>query len=134
MTIVSDLTKQLIINSDSFEANGDLSAFLDCVVIFSTQSSGKAQIAVPGGQGADWAGVLRTDTVTDGLVGEIVTEGTVKIKASGAFNAGIALAISGVDGRVAAAGSGDYVVGYSREASNAANHKISVELKKFQLN
>ena len=68
------------------------------------------------------------DPVTLGKIGEIATAGVVKIKANAAFNNGIKLAIADVAGTVAAAGSGDFVVGTSREASTGANHLVSVEL------
>lgn len=131
MAVVVDRGKDLIKNTDSALADGDLTNFQNCVVMDSAQSSGNRKVKAPTGQGVDWAGVLYNtsdDPATDGKNAEIVTRGVVKIKASAAFNAGIEVAVAGTAGRVAAAASGDYVVGVSREAAQGANHFVSIEL------
>lgn len=131
MTVVRDRAKDLIERTDSGVAAVDLTNFQNCVVVNSGDSSGNREFTSPSGQGVDWAGVLITtsdDPVTSGKLGEIATRGVVKIKANAAFNNGIKVAISGTDGKIAAATSGDYVVGTSREAATGANHLVSIEL------
>ncbi len=131
MTIAEDRTKERPLLTDSAEADGNLTAFQNCVVVSSNQSSGNDQVKAPTGQGVLWRGVLvntADDPATDGKIAEIVTAGVVKIKASGALNSGTLVAINGVTGTVGTASSGDYVVGVLREAAQAANHLVSVEL------
>ncbi len=131
MAIVKDRTKERYLQVDSAEADGDLTAFQNCVVVSSAQSAGNDQVKAPTGQGVDWRGVVintADEPATDGKLASIVTRGVVKIKAAGAINSGVLVAIDDTDGNISAAGSGDYVVGKTREAANAAGHLISVEL------
>jgi hypothetical protein len=133
MSIVTDLTKDNFLDVDSALADGDLTNYENCVVVPSAQSTGKYKVKAPTGQGVFYLGVLVNTTGvarTDGKMCEIVTDGDVKIKANGTFNAGIELAIHDTTGEVSAAATGDYVVGISREASKGANHLVSVKLTK----
>jgi len=134
MAIVKDETKEMSLMDESYEADGDLSALENCVIMPSAQSSGRMKVKAPTGQGVLPAGVL-LNAPTDTQLAEVREMGIAKIKANGAFNAGIELAIAATTGKVAAAASGDWVVGISREAASAANHLVSVRLTSpYQLN
>jgi hypothetical protein len=125
MAIVEDLTKGMKIQSDSYEANEDLSSSQWCVVAPVAGATGKMKVGLPSGQGVLFVGVLQNDPES-GEQANVRQLGTTKVKANAAFNSGIELAISGTDGKVAAAASGDYVCGISREAAKGANHLISM--------
>jgi hypothetical protein len=131
MAVVTDMAKDLIERTDSALAAVDLTDYQNCVIVNSADSGGRRQVTSPSGQGVDWAGVLintSDDPATSGANAEFATVGVVKIKANAAFNNGIKLAIADTAGTVAAAASGDYVVGVSREAATGAGHLVSVEL------
>jgi hypothetical protein len=127
MAIVTDATKAIKVLDDSFAANVDLSSYQYRVVTYVAQSTGKAKVGLPSGQGVFYAGVL-LNAPTSGNTAQIRLLGASKIEASGAFNAGIELAITDATGKVSAAASGDYVVGIAREASKGAGHQVSVSL------
>jgi hypothetical protein len=128
MAIVTDQTKEMSLMDESYAAAADLSSSrINTVVVPSAVATGRMQVTTPAGQGVLWAGVLLNEPAS-GALAEVREMGIAKIKAKAAFNAGIELAIDGTDGTVSAAGSGDYVVGISREAAKGANHLVSVRL------
>ena len=128
MAIVVEESKSQNILTNSYVADGDLSARQYTCVVPSAQASGRMKVKAPTGQGVLCIGVLQ-DTPTDGQMAGVMEEGVSKVVANGAFNAGIELAVAGTNGKVAAAASGDYVIGISREAANAADHKVSMVIK-----
>lgn len=127
MTVTSELTKELKIDGgdDSYVANEDLSSSQFRVVVFAAQSSGKAKVGLPGGQGVYPAGVL-LNTPASGEIAQVRHRGISKVVANGAFDSGIEVTIAATTGKIEAAASGDYVVGRSREASAEANHEVSI--------
>jgi hypothetical protein len=132
MAIVTDQLKDNYLVED-FVADGNLTALEHCGVVPSAQSTGKNKVKAPIGQGVMTIGILKkdqsTDVLTDGARVVVATSGLAKAKANAAFNSGIELAVAGTSGKLAAAGSGDYVVAMSREAANAADHLVMVKIE-----
>jgi hypothetical protein len=127
MAIVTDLSKSLQLMDDSFVANEALTSSQYRVVSPVAAATGKMKVGLPSGQGVLPMGVL-LNAPASGAVAQVRTLGMSKVEASAAFNAGIELAVTDATGKVSAAGSGDYVVGISREAAKGAGHQISVQL------
>ena len=128
MAIVTTLGKKINILSLSYTTAADLSALQYCAVIESGAATGKMQITVPGGQGVRSVGILQTYNATSGTVGEVLIEGVSNAVADSTFDSGKELAISGADGKLEAAGSGDYVIAIAEEAATEADQQISVRV------
>jgi len=86
--------------------------------------------------GAGQRGMIAINSGTGGANGDLVmlrVEGQVGGEAGAAFNRGDELA-SDANGRLVAAGQGDYVVAVSRAAASQATHRVAVEVRLYQLN
>lgn len=127
MAIKTEQPKEYMLYDFSCEANASLVALQNCVVIPTAAAAGRMKCAAPGGQGVLPLGVL-LNAPASGAQAEVRTMGVVKVKANGAFNAGIQVCIADTAGTVAAASSGDFVLGISLEASAEAGHLVSVLL------
>jgi len=112
---------------DSCAAYEDLSNFHQCMVRSTGAATGNMLVAAPTGQGAEVYAVL-LNAPTIGLMAELQVEGVAEVRANEAFNAGVELTVAGVNGRLEAAASGDYVCARSREAALGAGHCVSVSL------
>lgn len=135
MALKTIVPPRLNLWTESYEANADLSAKQYTLVSPVAAATGKYKVGAPGGQGVLTCGVL-VNTPTSGQQAEVQKLGCVQVKAAGAFNAGILLTCNDTTGTVAAAASGDYVIGMAGEGAAEANQLVKVELLSppFQLN
>ena len=128
MAIVTAQPKKLNIMSSGYEADGNLTALENCAVSPSEQASGRMQIKAPSGQGVLTTGILQSNAVTDGLMGEVLEIGYSPAIADSTFNSGDELTTSGTDGKLEAAGSGDYVIAIAYEAATEADQVVAVRV------
>ena len=127
--IAVDRAKYLPDLIDSAASAVDMSARIWTFVVPVSAATGSMTVTTPAGQGVLCYGVQRnTPAATVGSRIEIGCNGIEEVIADGAFNAGIELAVAGTNGKAGAAASGDWVMGFSREAATGADHKISMRL------
>ena len=128
MAIVTTLNRKVNILSISAETAADLSSLQFCGVGISGASSGLMKITTPSGQGVICAGILQTYNATSGTQGEILIEGISKAVADSTFNSGAELTVSGADGKLETAASGDYVIAIALEAATEADQQVTVRV------
>ena len=125
MAIFVEQSKGINILELSFDANVDLSSSQWCAVSPVAQSSGRAKVGLPSGQGVYAWGILQNTPAADERA-DVRVHGKTKAKANAAFNAGVELTPAGTTGKLEAASSGDYVVAHSIQAASAANALVDV--------
>ncbi len=130
MSIKVERTKVHKTMDDSAEAYVDLSGLHQCMIRAIGAATGNLMATVPTGQGALVYGALLNAPV-EGAMAELQVEGIAEVRADSTFDAGVELTVAGVNGRVEAAASGDYVCGISREAAIAVDHCISMTIKHY---
>lgn len=127
MAIKVERTKKEFLLDDSCPAHEDLTAGIFCCVRLTGGATGSAQAAYPTGQGAIMYGVLQNAPDT-GETAEIAVEGITEIRIDSAISAGDEVTVAGTNGRIMTAASGDFVLGFAREAGVDAGQCISVTL------
>lgn len=128
MTIAVDRTKKEFTRNDSAIASEDLSNMQFCAVAAGGGATGNMTVGKPSGQGGLVYGILQ-NAPASGEIAEIARTGMTEWRAHSTFNAGSELTVhDNVLGRCEAAASGDYVCAIAREASQSANHAVSVDL------
>ena len=132
MALKTEVTKELKVDGGdhSFEANETLATSQFHAVVFVASAAGQPKVGLPSGQGVFPAGIV-LNTPASGETAQVRDQGIAIMVAKGAFNNGIELAIDGTDGKVSAAGAGDYVIGIAQEASAEANHEVRVRMAGF---
>jgi predicted RecA/RadA family phage recombinase len=129
MTILVDRTKKEFNLNDSAiaYASSDLANMQFCCVESTGGATGNLQVTNPTGQGTHMYAVLENAPAA-GEIAQLVVEGICEIRAHSTFNAGVEVTVHDSNGRIEAAGSGDFVVGIAREASQSAGQAVSVTL------
>ena len=128
MAIVEDQGKKLNILSSSYEADGDLTDLQWCAVMASGASTGKMKVKAPTGQGVICLGIVQTYEAEDGLQAEILEYGFTKAYGDSTFNSGVELCVSGSDGKLEGASTGDYVIAIAEEACVEADQLVTVRV------
>ena len=126
MSIVRDETKRDNVLENNYTANESLASSQYCAVSPVAASTGKMKVGLPGSEGALVCGVVQNSPAADAQA-NVQQLGICKVKANGAFNAGIELQAN-TSGKALAAASSDYVFAISIEAAKGANHTVSVLL------
>jgi len=127
MAIKVERTKVHKMMDDSAAAYVDLTNLHQCVVAPTGAATGNMLVTTPSGQGVYiYAVLLNAPDITE--MAELQVYGIAEIRAEEAINAGVEVTVAGANGRIEAAASGDWVIGWSREAALAADHCISVTL------
>ena len=129
MTIVRELTKKHFLMGDGHLSYEDLTDMQYCMV----QAKGGAApsrmtIGKPTAQGDIVYGVLQLEVTASGVMTEVQTRGHAEVRANAAISSGAEVTVSGTNGYVEAAATGDYVCGIAREAASGSGHLISIQL------
>ncbi len=127
MTVKVERTKKEFVMDDSCSASESLANFKFRMVSPGGGASGNMTVGAPSGQGVLCYGVLQ-NAPASGETAEISCYGITEIVANSAINAGVEVTVAAANGQIETAGSGDYVIGISREAAIQQGHCISVTL------
>jgi len=128
MAIITQVGKKVNINSFSVVADGDLSSYQYCAVMYSGASTGTVKVKAPTGQGVMCAGILQTYDCDDAETAEIMDSGFSSAIAAEAFNSGVELTPLDTTGKLEEAASGDYIIAIAHQAATAANEVVSVRV------
>jgi hypothetical protein len=103
------MSKEAILQSRSYPANGDLSSTGQYLFV----TLGSSGIAVNTSAGGRCIGVLQNNP-TSGVAGQVAIFGTSKVHCGGTFAIGAAIA-SNASGQAVVAATGNKVLGYAEE-------------------
>jgi len=129
MTIKVERTKKEFLQDDSCLASEDLSNFKFCAVAPGGGATGNMTVGAPSGQGVMVYAILQ-NTPASGEICELTIDGITEVRIDSAITAGDEVTVAGVNGRIETAASGDFVLGWAREAGVDAGQCISVTLSK----
>lgn len=124
MSIAVQQAKAFPILDLSFTANEDLSSSQGCIVSLTSESSGRAKVGLPSGQGVKCVGVL-LNAPASGESALVRVLGLAEVKWAGSASTGVLVTPNGSTGVGGAGSSGDYCLGHLIEASAEANHMVS---------